>query len=215
MAQEHQFSRHASHELLAPVEVIKSSAEVIEEIVKKGNKNLSSHLMRVNLSLIRMESAISTTKALVWLLKEDKLDLPKEECYPLAIAEGIIEILKKSSLFYSLRRRAYDYGRVRTWPKIGQAYWKLFSAKRLPVRITEKLPLSATETISSIEVPEPSLDHFKKLTDDTGMFQHATFTVPNREYGYTTDDNARAVIAMADYYFQYPEPEALELFHPA
>jgi len=128
------------------------------------------------------------------------------------IAEGIIEILKKSSLFYSLRRRAYDYGRARTWPKIGQTYWKLFSAKLLPVRIMAKMPLSAAETISSIEVPEPSLDHFKKLTDDTGMFQHATFTVPNREYGYTTDDNARAVIAMADYYFQYPEPEALELF---
>ncbi|MHC4691284.1 MAG: glycosyltransferase family 4 protein [Planctomycetota bacterium] len=128
------------------------------------------------------------------------------------ISDGIIEILKKSSLFYSLRRRAYDYGRARTWPKIGQAYWKLFSAKRLPVRITEKMPLSAAETISSIEVPEPSLDHLKKLTDDTGMFQHATFTVPNREYGYCTDDNARAVIAMADYYFQYPDPEALELF---
>lgn len=128
------------------------------------------------------------------------------------IAESIIEILKKSSLFYSLRRRAYDYGRVRTWPKIGQVYWKLFSAKRLPVRIMDKMPLSAAETISSIEVPEPSLDHFKKLTDDTGMFQHATLTVPNREYGYTTDDNARAVIAMADYYFQYPQPAALELF---
>ncbi len=128
------------------------------------------------------------------------------------IAGSIIEILKKSSLFYSLRRRAYDYGRARTWPKIGQSYWKLFSAKRLPVRIMAKMPLSAAETISSIEVPEPSLDHFKKLTDDTGMFQHATYTVPNREYGYTTDDNARAVIAMADYYFQYPQPAALELF---
>lgn len=128
------------------------------------------------------------------------------------IAEGIIEILKKNSLYYSLRRRAYEYGRSRTWPKIGQAYWKLFGAKRLPVRIMAKKPLSAAETISSIEVPEPSLDHFKKLTDDTGMFQHATFTVPNREYGYTTDDNARAVIAMTDYYSQYPQPEALELF---
>jgi hypothetical protein len=128
------------------------------------------------------------------------------------IAEGIIEILKKDPLYYSLRRRAYDYGRARTWPKIGQVYWKLFSAKRLPVRVMAKSPLSAAETISSIEVPEPSLDHLKKLTDDTGLFQHAKFTVPNREYGYTTDDNARAVIAMADYYSQYPQSEALELF---
>jgi glycosyltransferase involved in cell wall biosynthesis len=128
------------------------------------------------------------------------------------ISDAIIEILKKESLFYSLRRRAYDYGRSRTWPKIGQAYWKLFNAKRVPVHITAKKPLSAAETISSIEVPEPSLDYLKKLTDSTGLFQHAKLTIPNRDHGYTTDDNARAVIAMADYYSQYPEPEALKLF---
>jgi glycosyltransferase involved in cell wall biosynthesis len=131
---------------------------------------------------------------------------------PQQIAKAIIEILQNDSLFYSLRRSAYEYGRDRTWPKIGQAYWKLISAKRLPVRITAKIPLSATETISSIEVPEPSLDHLKKLTDDTGLFQHAKFTVPNREYGYCTDDNARAVIAMTNYYSQYPVSDALALF---
>ncbi|UCG56638.1 MAG: glycosyltransferase [Phycisphaerales bacterium] len=127
-------------------------------------------------------------------------------------AEAIVEILSDDSRFYSLRRRAYDYGRSRTWPRIGQVYWKLFSAKRFPVRITAKTSLSAAETISSIEVPEPSLVHLKKLTDDTGLYQHARFTIPNREFGYCTDDNARAVIAMAKYYAQYPEREALRLF---
>jgi len=120
------------------------------------------------------------------------------------IAETIVEILKKDSQFYSLRRRAYEYGRSRTWPKIGQAYWKLFRSKRLPVRI-------AAQSTLSIEVPEPSLDHIEKLTDDTGMYQHANFTIPNRKYGYCTDDNARAVIAMARYYAQYSEPQALHL----
>ena len=129
------------------------------------------------------------------------------------IAEAIVEVLQKDSLFYSLRRQAYDYGRTRTWPKIGQAYWKLFSAKRLPLRMAAKTTLSAAETISSIEVPEPSLDHIKKLTDDTGLYQHAKFTIPNREYGYCTDDNARAVIAMTKYYSQYPEPQAIELLN--
>ena len=127
------------------------------------------------------------------------------------ISDAIIEILKKESLFYSLRRRAYDYGRSRTWPKIGQAYWKLFNAKRVSVHITAKKSLSAGETISSIEVPEPSLDYLKKLTDSTGLFQHAKLTIPNREHGYATDDNARAVIAMADYHSQYPQSDALTL----
>jgi len=127
------------------------------------------------------------------------------------MAQAIVEILQNDSLYYALRRQAYEYGRSRTWPRIGQIYWKLFSAKRLPLRISAKAKLSAAETISSIEVPEPSLDHLKKLTDDTGLYQHAKFTIPNREYGYCTDDNARAVIATAKYYAQYPEPQALQL----
>ena len=126
-------------------------------------------------------------------------------------AEAIIEILRDDSLFYALRRRAYDYGRSRTWSKTGQAYWKLLGAKRLPIRITAKAARSVPKTISSIEVPEPSLAHLEKLTDGTGLYQHARFTIPNREDGYCTDDNARAVIAMTKYYTQYTEPQAIRL----
>jgi glycosyltransferase involved in cell wall biosynthesis len=128
------------------------------------------------------------------------------------MADATVGILRDDSLFYSLRRRAYEYGRSRTWPKIGQAYWKLLGAKRLPVRITGRTTPSVSEPISSIEVPEPSLAHIKKLTDDIGLYQHAKFTIPNREFGYCTDDNARAVIAMTRYYAQYAEPDALKLF---
>ncbi|MHC4619961.1 MAG: glycosyltransferase [Planctomycetota bacterium] len=128
------------------------------------------------------------------------------------LAKTVIEILKDDSLFYSLRRRAYDYGRSRTWPKIGQVYWKLFSAKGLPIRVAARATPSVTEKISSIEVPEPSLAHLSRLTDDTGLYQHAKFTVPRREHGYCTDDNARAVIALTRYYGQYPEPGARRLF---
>jgi len=128
------------------------------------------------------------------------------------MAEAVAKLLKDDLLFYSVRRKAYEYGRSRTWPKIGQVYWKLFSAKQMPVRITAKAAVSATEAISSIEVPEPSLAHLRRLTDDTGIYQHAKFTVPNRECGYTTDDNARALIAMTKYYAQYSEQQALELF---
>jgi len=43
------------------------------------------------------------------------------------------------------------------------------------------------------------LDHLKLLTDDVGIIQHAFFGVPRRHTGYTTDDNARALIAVARY----------------
>jgi len=72
---------------------------------------------------------------------------------------------------------------------------------------------SETKATSGIEIPEPSLAHLKNLTDYTGMYQHARHTIPYREEGYCTDDNARAVIVVAKYYAQRPEPQALELFN--
>ena len=128
------------------------------------------------------------------------------------LAESIIELFNNSSLFYSMRRAAYDFGRNMTWPKVGAEYWKLFSAKRLPVRIASRTLPVPEEAMSVIEVPEPSLEHLRKITDSTGLYQHAKFTIPNRIHGYCTDDNARAVIAMNKYYAQYAEPEALRLF---
>jgi uncharacterized protein YyaL (SSP411 family) len=62
-------------------------------------------------------------------------------------------------------------------------------------------------------LPEPSLAHLRNLTDDTGLYQHARGTIPYREEGYCTDDNARAVIVATKYYAHYPEPQALELFN--
>ena len=44
------------------------------------------------------------------------------------------------------------------------------------------------------QLPVLKLDHLHRLTDDTGMLQHATFAVPNYSEGYTTDDNARALL---------------------
>ncbi len=127
------------------------------------------------------------------------------------LSETIVELLQNDSLFYDLRGRAYDYGRSRTWPKIGQAYWKLFSEIETPLHVATKAILTPAETISSIEAPEPSLDHMIRLTDDTGLYQHAKFAVPNRAHGYCTDDNARGAIVMVKYYSQYPEPQALRL----
>ncbi len=46
--------------------------------------------------------------------------------------------------------------------------------------------------------PEPSLDHLAALTDDVGVFQHATFDVPNRACGYCTDDVGRALVVACE-----------------
>ena len=40
---------------------------------------------------------------------------------------------------------------------------------------------------------QPRLDHLRRLTDGTGLFQHARFAVADRRHGYCVDDNARAL----------------------
>ncbi len=60
-------------------------------------------------------------------------------------------------------------------------------------------------------IPEPSLDHLLRLTDDMGLFQHAKLTTPLSSEGYTTDDNARGLIVAAKHYSLYRKREALNL----
>ncbi len=129
-----------------------------------------------------------------------------------ALAEAIIQTLKDEKQFYSMRRKAYDYGRDMTWPAVGKMYWELFNKRKQMVSLPSKAIPSIEKTISILEVPEPPLEHLIRLTDDTGLIQHAKFVIPDRKHGYCTDDNARGVVAMTKYYSQYAEPEALRLF---
>ena len=50
-----------------------------------------------------------------------------------------------------------------------------------------------------MNLPPIKLDFLRAITDDTGIFQHSKFGTPNRLEGYTTDDNARALIAIIKY----------------
>ncbi|CAI6083556.1 glycosyltransferase [Cohnella sp. JJ-181] len=47
-------------------------------------------------------------------------------------------------------------------------------------------------------------DYLRSLTDDTGIFQHTKFGVPDRGRGYTSDDNGRALIAAALLHRNHP-----------
>ena len=44
---------------------------------------------------------------------------------------------------------------------------------------------------------EISLKHLQRITDDTGLIQHCIHSVPRREEGYCSDDNARALVFVA------------------
>lgn len=130
---------------------------------------------------------------------EELLDEGRGEIVPFrdpeAIAEKVLYLLENEAERSAMRKRAYMYGRDMTWSNVVQRYLESFDQARHQ-NITEFYPIAVTgfseEQVSLI--PALKLDHLERLSDGTGMLQHAVFTVPNYDEGYTTDDNARALI---------------------
>jgi glycosyltransferase involved in cell wall biosynthesis len=114
---------------------------------------------------------------------------------PDAIAQKTIELLTTPALRHAMRKRAYLYARDMVWKKVAQGYMESFSRVRSDRMETPRVQFRARATEKTLnQLPALKLDHVNALTDDTGMLQHAIFTVPNRAEGYTTDDNARALM---------------------
>ncbi|MEM9680928.1 MAG: hypothetical protein AAF901_11455, partial [Bacteroidota bacterium] len=57
--------------------------------------------------------------------------------------------------------------------------------------------------------PEINLNHFKNITDDIGMYQFTDYEYPNKDYGYTLDDNARALYVLCKYRALYPQDQSI------
>jgi glycosyltransferase involved in cell wall biosynthesis len=111
-----------------------------------------------------------------------------------ALADAVNYLLDHPEERLAMRRAAYQYCRPMVMKEMGNRYLELFSeAKPQRSRATE---LAVLDTLSQREqrLPQVNLKHLRLLTDDTGVLQHAKFTVPNRSHGYCVDDNARALI---------------------
>jgi glycosyltransferase involved in cell wall biosynthesis len=114
---------------------------------------------------------------------------------PDAIANKTIELLDTPATRHAMRKRAYLFAREMVWKRVAQGYMESFVRVRGDRMESPKVQFSARMTHKSPDqLPELKLNHWNGMTDDTGMLQHAIFTMPNRKEGYTTDDNARALI---------------------
>ena len=114
---------------------------------------------------------------------------------PGAIAQKTIELLDTPATRHAMRKRAYLFAREMVWKRVAQGYMESFARVRSDRMQSPQVQFSARMTQKSLDqLPELKLNHLNRLTDDTGMLQHAIFTIPNCGEGYTTDDNARALI---------------------
>jgi glycosyltransferase involved in cell wall biosynthesis len=114
---------------------------------------------------------------------------------PAALAEQVINLLGNEAERHAMRKRAYMFGRAMIWSEVAKRYMESFERARTERRhhIPPGFIAKALDKYPN-ELPPLKMDHLRAMTDETGILQHALFTVPNYSHGYTTDDNARALL---------------------
>ena len=115
-----------------------------------------------------------------------------------AIAQEVTGLLRDDTRRHAIRKNAYRIGREMIWSNVAQLYMHSFELSRLEGAVhSRKSLLTRTLDQRPRELPELRLNHLSRMTDSTGVFQHAVLCVPNFSEGYCTDDNARAFILAA------------------
>lgn len=125
------------------------------------------------------------------------------------LAQHLLRLLDEPDQLATYRQRASAYAEGIRWRVVGRNYQALFNraAQHYYDRISRKGP----QGIDTAVLPRIEMDHLKRLTDDTGIVQHACFGVPNLKEGYCIDDNSRALIAALMAYRQLKDREVREL----
>ena len=114
---------------------------------------------------------------------------------PQAIAEKTVALLDNGTARHAMRKRAYLYTRDMVWNRVAQQYMGSFERVYNERLRNPRATFSAQNTEKSLDrLPAVKLDHLLRMTDHTGIVEHAVFVVPNYPEGYSTDDNARALI---------------------
>lgn len=125
-----------------------------------------------------------------------------------ALSDILLDLLDHPEKLNEMRQRAYEYGREMTWERSGERY---IEVARDACSQSPQEHSRPENILDPTILPEFSLLHIKRLTDDTGIIQHAKFGIPNLKEGYCLDDNARALLMVLMAYRQTRDKEILEL----
>lgn len=139
-----------------------------------------------------------------WYAKE-MLDHGKGRLVPFGdykeMAKEVNYLLSNEDVCLDIRDKCYSAGRSMLWSKVAEDYSDL-ATRALEHSFDRPIAQYVEKTDARIitELPDFNLHHMKIMTDDTGILQHAKYSVPDRHHGYCVDDNARALIVASRYY---------------
>ena len=181
---------------------------------------ITPYLSKEQISSGTLAYALACGKAIVstpYWYAEDLLEDDRGVFVPFAdhnaIADSILELLRNPHKRNQMRRKAYQYGRQMVWSKVSESYNTLFGQAVSEYARKKITVYSYDRTAGALTLPRVNMDYLYRLTDTTGVFQHALYRTPNRFDGYTTDDAARALIAAVMNYELFHESKVIDLIH--
>jgi glycosyltransferase involved in cell wall biosynthesis len=176
--------------------------ENLKEFIGAADLYITPYLNEAQITSGTLAYAFGAGKAVVstpyWhaaeLLADDRGVLVPFADAP-AMASAVIALLRDDTRRHAIRKNAYKLGREMIWSNAAELYMLSFECSRLEVVPSSRKSL-ATKRLDRKprELPKIKLSHLSRMTDSTGVFEHAVFSIPNFSEGYCTDDNARAFI---------------------
>jgi len=114
-----------------------------------------------------------------------------------AITRAVTDLLGDDAARLAVGQRAAAHGRAMAWPAVAEAYLASFERARVEHAAQLRTSFRArTLAERPAGLPELNLAHLRRMTDDTGLLQHAVYGVPRYDDGYCLDDNARALLLL-------------------
>jgi glycosyltransferase involved in cell wall biosynthesis len=178
------------------------TAEDLQEFIAASDIYLTPYLNQAQITSGTLAQVFGAGKAVVstpyWhaqeLLRDGRGTLVPFASPP-DIARAVCNYLDHPDLMQRTQETAWHAGREMIWPAVASRYLQSFSNACAHHQV---LPRTAFAGLAAAdrdhELPTLKLEHLERMTDSTGIFQHALFTVPDFHHGYCTDDNARAFI---------------------
>lgn len=127
---------------------------------------------------------------------------------PNAIASAVVDLLTDVDYRASIETKAMAFGAGMQWSSVAEAYWNVIDEVcQVPQPVRARAVVAGPVADFSVAGRGLDLRHVQRLTDDTGIFQHARHNVPNLHEGYCLDDNARALLLVTLARHQTPDQD--------
>ena len=197
--------------------------EELEELIGASDIYVTPYVNEAQVTSGTLAYAVGAGKAVVstpyWHAREilsDGCGVLVPFADPAALAYEINRLIDDEQARHRMRKAAFERGRESIWPAVAKRYMDCFQKARgshLPDRGGSAIKHARSTPGMPAALPPTRLDHLIRMTDSTGIWQHARFSMPHFEDGYCADDNARALLlsVMLEQVAEFPQEEIRDL----